>query len=106
MSAGSRSFALLHHGRRGSRDRHNGLCLPRGLLPVLRTQRGNVAMTSKRALLAIMIVVLAVVVFFAWMAWNEGHLGWAHVVGMGVSILLLVLIWIWSGTQQPTQPPS
>jgi hypothetical protein len=61
-------------------------------------------MTNK-TLLAIMIVVLAVVVFFAWMAWNEGHLGWAHIVGMGVSILILVLIWFRSETQQPTKPP-
>ena len=74
-------------------------------MPIRPSARGIVAMTGKRALLAIMIVVLAVVVFFAWMAWNEGHLGWAHIVGLGASILVLVLVWLWSGTQQPTQPP-
>jgi len=62
-------------------------------------------MFTKRSLLVIMLVVLAIVVFFAWTAWNEGHFGWAHILGLGASILLLALIWFWPGNGQPTQPP-
>ena len=109
MSAGSGSSALLQQGGLtagvGLGIDHNELCRPRGLLSIRPTARGNVAMTRKRALLAIIMVVLAVIVFFAWMAWNDGHFGWAHIAGMGLSILLLVLIWFWPGTQQPTRPP-
>ena len=53
-----------------------------------------------------MIVVLAIVVFVAWTAWNAGQLGWAHVVGLGASVLLLIVIGFWPGNWQPTQPPN
>ena len=62
-------------------------------------------MFTKSTLSAAMIVVLAIAAFFAGMAWNEGHLGWAHIFGLGASVLLLVLIWFWPGNRQPTQPP-
>jgi hypothetical protein len=62
-------------------------------------------MFTKRTLSAAMIIVLAIVVFFAWTAWNESHLGWAHVIGLGASVLALTLIWIWPGNREPTQPP-
>lgn len=52
-----------------------------------------------------MVVVLALVGLLAWLAWNDGHLGWAHIVGLGASVLILVLIWFWPGTSQPTKPP-
>jgi len=61
-------------------------------------------MPMKRALLAAMMAILAVVVFFAWTAWNDAHLGWAHIIGLGTTIALLAVIWIWPG-KQPTQPP-
>ena len=62
-------------------------------------------MTTKRFLLALMMIVLAVVAVLAWVAWNNGSLGAAHVVGLGVSVLILALIWFWPGNRQPTQPP-
>ena len=52
-------------------------------------------MLTKRTLLAIMVV--AVVSFFAWSAWNKGHIGWVHILGLAVSVLLLILIWCWPG---------
>ena len=63
-------------------------------------------MTAKRFLLVLMIVVLAAVAVFAWIAWNDGSFGAAHLVGLGASVVLLVLIWFWPGNRQPTQPPS
>jgi len=63
------------------------------------------AMFTKRTLSAAMMIVLAIVAFFAWIAWNEDHLGWAHIFGLGASVLLFVLIWFWPGNRQPTQPP-
>jgi len=62
-------------------------------------------MLAKRTLLATVTIVLVIVIFFAWAAWNEGHLGWAHIIGLGATILLLALIWFWPGIRQPTQPP-
>jgi O-antigen/teichoic acid export membrane protein len=62
-------------------------------------------MSTKTILLTIMIIILAIVIFVAWTAWNDGYLGWAHVVGLGASVLLLILIWFWPGNRQPTQPP-
>jgi len=62
-------------------------------------------MPMKRALLAAMMAILAIVVFFAWTAWNGGHLAWGHIIGLGASIALLVLIWVWPGHKQPTRPP-
>jgi hypothetical protein len=53
-----------------------------------------------------MILVAAVVVFFAWTAWNNGNLGAAHIIGSGASVVLLALIWFWPGNKQPTRPPS
>jgi membrane associated rhomboid family serine protease len=63
-------------------------------------------MSLKNILFTIMIVVLAIVVFVAWTAWNAGQLGWAHVVGLGASVLLLIVIGFWPGNRQPTQPPN
>jgi hypothetical protein len=51
-------------------------------------------------------IALAIVVFVAWTAWNDGKLGWAHIIGLGTSIVLLVLIWFWPGIGQPTRPPT
>ena len=62
-------------------------------------------MSTKKILLVTMMVVLAIVVFVAWTAWNGGHLGWAHIIGLGATVVLLVLISIWPGSQQPTRPP-
>jgi hypothetical protein len=63
------------------------------------------SMTTKRVLLALMMVVLAIAAAFAWVAYNNGSLGAAHVIGLGASVLILVLIWFWPGTRQPTKPP-
>jgi len=60
---------------------------------------------AKRVVLSVLIGVLAAVVFVAWTAWNSGQLGWAHVVGMGASVLILVAVWLWPAGDQPTQPP-
>ena len=62
-------------------------------------------MTTKRILLACMMVVLAIVAVIAWIAWTNGSFGAAHVIGLGASVLILALIWFWPGNRQPTQPP-
>jgi len=62
-------------------------------------------MTTKKMLLVVAMIVL-LVVFLAWTAWNDAQIGWAHIVGAGASVLFLVLIWFWPGNRrQPTQPP-
>ena len=62
-------------------------------------------MIMKRTLSAIMIIVLAIVVFSAFSAWNGAGVGWAHILGLGASIMILALIWFWPESRQPTQPP-
>jgi hypothetical protein len=65
-------------------------------------------MFAKRTLLAtltVILIILVIVIFFAWTAWNEGHLGWPHILGLGVTFFLLALIWFWPENDQPTQPP-
>jgi hypothetical protein len=62
-------------------------------------------MTAKRILLACMMAVLVIVAAIAWIAWNDGNFGPAHIVGLGASVLILALIWFWPGGQQPTEPP-
>jgi hypothetical protein len=62
-------------------------------------------MLTKRALLVTAMIILAIAAFVGWTAWNDAQLGWAHIIGMGASVLLLVLIWFWPGSHQPTQPP-
>jgi hypothetical protein len=62
-------------------------------------------MVHQRVLLTIVIIMLAIVVFLAWIDWNEGHFGWPHLIGLGASVLILVVVWFWPGIRQPTQPP-
>jgi hypothetical protein len=52
-----------------------------------------------------MMIVVVIVAALAWVAWNDGNIGWAHISGLGASVLLLVLIWFWPGNWQPRQPP-
>jgi O-antigen/teichoic acid export membrane protein len=63
-------------------------------------------MLMRRVLLAATMLVVAIVAVIAWVAWNAGQIGWAHIIGLGASVLLLVLIWIWPGNWQPRQPPT
>ncbi len=62
-------------------------------------------MFTKRTLSTAMMIVVAIVAALAWVAWNDGNIGWAHIIGLGASVLLLVLIWFWPGNWQPRQPP-
>ena len=62
-------------------------------------------MFAQRIVLTGLIIMLGIVILFAWLAWNDGHFGLAHVVGLGASVLLLLVIWFWPGIRQPTQPP-
>jgi hypothetical protein len=52
-----------------------------------------------------MLIMLAIVIFLTWTAWNDGHLGWPHIIGLAASVLVLILIWFLPGIRQPTQPP-
>ncbi len=63
-------------------------------------------MSVKSILFTIIIIVLAIVIFVDWTAWNASQIGWAHVAGLGASVLILVLIWLWPGNWQPTKPPN
>ena len=65
----------------------------------------NTVMFAKKTLLATLVVILAVVIFFAWKALNTGHFGWPHILGLGATCLLLALIWFWPENDQPTEPP-
>ena len=62
-------------------------------------------MFTQRAVLTVMLIMLAIVIFLTWTAWNDGHLGWPHIIGLAASVLVLILIWFWPGIRQPTQPP-
>jgi hypothetical protein len=62
-------------------------------------------MPMRKALSAVMMILVAIVAVVAWVAWNDGNIGWAHITGLGASVLLLVLIWFWPGNWQPRKPP-
>lgn len=62
-------------------------------------------MFTKRILSAAMMIVVGIVAALAWVAWNDGNIGWAHIIGLGASVLLLVVIWFWPGNWQLRQPP-
>jgi O-antigen/teichoic acid export membrane protein len=62
-------------------------------------------MSVRKILLAAAIVALVIVIFFSWLAWNDAQFGWAHVVGMGATLLLLLIIWFWPRNWMPTEPP-
>ena len=62
-------------------------------------------MFTRKTLSAITMVVVAIVAILARVAWNDGNIGWAHMIGLGASVLLLVLIWFWPGNWQPRRPP-
>jgi hypothetical protein len=57
---------------------------------------------TRKTLFAAVMIVVTVVAVIAWVAWNDSNnIGWAHIIGLGASVLLLILIWIWPGTWQP-----
>jgi O-antigen/teichoic acid export membrane protein len=62
---------------------------------------------GRHKLLASAIVVLATVIAALWVLSLDTGIGWLHVAGLGLSIVLLVLIWLWPGRkeQQPRRPP-
>ena len=61
-------------------------------------------MLTKRTVLAAAMALLAIVVFFAWTAWNDGHFGWAHIIGLAATVLLLAVIWIWPRANNQHNP--
>jgi hypothetical protein len=65
----------------------------------------HLKMSAKRRLWATLTLLL-VAGAALWMIWPAASIGWAHVAGMGVSVVLLILIWTWPGVEQPTEPPS
>jgi membrane protein implicated in regulation of membrane protease activity len=62
---------------------------------------------GRHKLLASAIVVLATVIAALWVLSLDTGIGWLHVAGLGLSVVLLVLIWLWPGRkeQQPRRPP-
>jgi O-antigen/teichoic acid export membrane protein len=64
-------------------------------------------MTVRKKLLAIAVVVLATAIAALWVLSSDTGIGWMHVAGIGLSVVLLVLIWFWPGRkeQQPRRPP-
>ncbi len=44
----------------------------------------------RKILLAAAIVALVIVILFSWLAWNDAQFGWAHVIGLGATLLLLL----------------
>jgi O-antigen/teichoic acid export membrane protein len=64
-------------------------------------------MTNRRKLLGSAVVVLATALAFLWGLSLDTGIGWMHVAGIGLSVVLLVLIWFWPGRKehQPRRPP-
>jgi hypothetical protein len=64
-------------------------------------------MTNRRKLLACAVVVLATAIAALWVLSLDTEIGWLHIAGLGLSVVLLVLIWFWPGRkeQQPRRPP-
>jgi hypothetical protein len=62
-------------------------------------------MSMRKARSAVMMIIAATVAVVAWVAWNDDNIGWAHITGLGASVLLLVLIWFWPGNWQQRKPP-
>jgi hypothetical protein len=62
-------------------------------------------MSVRKILLAAAIVALVIVIFFSWLAWHDAQFGWAHVIGLGATLLLLLAVWLWPRNWTPTQPP-
>ena len=62
---------------------------------------------GRHKLLASAIVVLATVIAALWVLSLDTGIGWLHVAGLGLSVVLLVLIWFWPGRKerQPRRPP-
>lgn len=64
-------------------------------------------MTNRKKLLGSAVVVLATAIAALWVLSLDTGIGWMHVAGIGVSVVLLALIWFWPGRkeQQLRQPP-
>ncbi len=64
-------------------------------------------MTTSRKLMGSAVVVLATAIAALWVLSLDTGIGWLHVAGVGLSVVLLVLIWFWPGRKehQPRQPP-
>lgn len=64
-------------------------------------------MTGRHKLLASAIVVLAMAIAALWVLSLDTGIGWLHVAGLGLSVVLLLAIWFWPGRkeQQPRRPP-
>ena len=64
-------------------------------------------MTNRRKLLGSAVIVLATVIAAFWVLSLDTGIGWLHVAGLGLSVVLLVVIWFWPGRkeQQPRRPP-
>jgi membrane associated rhomboid family serine protease len=61
--------------------------------------------TTKKVVLGLIIVALGAIVFLSFTAWYYSNLNWAHIIGMGASVLLLIVFWFWPEQNQPTGPP-
>lgn len=53
------------------------------------------------------VIVLVVAIAALWVLSYDTGIGWIHVAGLALSVLLLIVIWFWPGRkeQQPTEPP-
>jgi len=61
--------------------------------------------TTRKVVLGLIVVALGAIVLLSMTAWYYSKLSWAHIIGMGASVLLLVVFWFWPGQNQPTRPP-
>lgn len=64
-------------------------------------------MSTSRKLMLSAVVLVAAAIAVLWVLSLETDIGWLHVAGLGLSVLLLGLIWFWPGRkeQQPRRPP-
>ena len=63
-------------------------------------------MTNGKKLLVSAVVVLAMAIAVLWLLSLDTGIGWLHVAGLGLSVVLLALIWFWPGwkERQPRRP--
>jgi len=51
-------------------------------------------------------VLLGLAAAVAWVISQAEGIGWLHLAGIGLTLLLLLLIWRWPGVEQPQRAPD
>jgi hypothetical protein len=63
-------------------------------------------MTKQKKLYWTVAVLLGLAAAVAWAVSRAEAIGWLHLVGVALTLLLLLLIWRWPGVEQPRRAPD